>query len=174
MSIVNLGKTIFFGVFDILNNYGTSWKSNILESPPNIPTPTPAYRLPPLHPTPAYRIPCTPCFQTGLQLFWYYDPGAQSSMSEYYCLMARSGKKLCVGILLDIDAWTYLCYLPPSGGELHLRYSPISKIGYWASMGEKADATSCMTWLGEVYWLPCSVGLQFVSSLIAAIFRACK
>ena len=43
--MVHLGKTVF-GLFEILTNYGTSWKINILESSPplNIPSPT---KLPP-------------------------------------------------------------------------------------------------------------------------------
>ena len=42
--LLHLGKS-FLGIFEILNNYGTSWKFNILESPPplNIATPTPAW-----------------------------------------------------------------------------------------------------------------------------------
>ena len=38
----SISWTINFGIFEILNNYGTSWKINILESPST-------YRLPPLH-----------------------------------------------------------------------------------------------------------------------------
>ena len=36
--LVHLGKS-FCGIFEILHNYGTSWKINILESPLNIPSP---------------------------------------------------------------------------------------------------------------------------------------
>ena len=39
--MVHPGRSIF-GIFDILNNYGTSSKINISESPLNIPTPSPA------------------------------------------------------------------------------------------------------------------------------------
>ena len=44
----HLGKSLL-GIFEISNNYGTSWKINLLESPPplNIPTPTPAPDRPP-------------------------------------------------------------------------------------------------------------------------------
>ena len=39
--MVHLGTSLF-GIFEILNNYGTSWKIYIVESPLNIATPTPA------------------------------------------------------------------------------------------------------------------------------------
>ena len=48
-------RRIVFWNFEILNNYGTSWKINILESPEHTDS-HPCTRLPPLHPIALYMF----------------------------------------------------------------------------------------------------------------------